>query len=201
MVTKKTNGRRRPGQDVCGFDRLQFIQETFALRDDNVVLWGPRSSGTFLRASNWEKHIRDLFGTPVKFYTTPQGYRVVKVNVLGRRFSFAEHVIIWTLANGRLPKEVVDHIDGDNSNNRPDNLREATYRENTLNSRRKKLGLKGAYRSTKGRKPWFSQWWDGNRLQKLGSFGTEQEAHEAWVLANRDRAGEFFNDGLPDIFR
>ena len=50
--------------------------------------------------------------------------------------SYRIHRIIWALTHGRDPMElVVDHRDGDPTNNHPDNLRACTESENLQNKR------------------------------------------------------------------
>lgn len=62
------------------------------------------------------------------------GYRRVHLN--GVRLPV--HRVVWAMVNGRWPDEgkVIDHIDGNPSNNHPDNLREVTWQENAQNRRR-----------------------------------------------------------------
>lgn len=46
------------------------------------------------------------------------------------------HELVWFYVHGRWPQsDVIDHIDRDVHNNRIDNLREATFSENTKNAR------------------------------------------------------------------
>ena len=43
------------------------------------------------------------------------------------------HLAVWAWHHGRLPKEQIDHIDGNERNNRIENLREVTGHENNMN--------------------------------------------------------------------
>lgn len=109
------------------------------------------------------------------------------------------HRLAWLYMTGSFPIDQTDHRDGDPSNNRFANLREATQTQNQHNTkthggRKRKYGtLKGAYFSTDLRKTksWYSQIQvDGKRIC-LGTFSTEAEAHAAYVVAAKQHCGEF----------
>jgi hypothetical protein len=74
-----------------------------------------------------------------------RGYLRVRVRELGG--SMLVHRIIFAMHHGYLPAEV-DHIDGDKSNNRIENLREVTRSQNQMNKGRNgqnKSGCKNVY--------------------------------------------------------
>ncbi len=54
----------------------------------------------------------------------------------GRQYS--AHRIIWKLVYGVEPPELLDHLDGDKTNNDIRNLQPTTVSENTINSNRTK---------------------------------------------------------------
>ena len=62
----------------------------------------------------------------------PDGYRRLGVTVDGKRDVCLEHLIIFVMVKGRLPRKgmVVDHVNGDRSDNRWRNLQEITFAEN-----------------------------------------------------------------------
>lgn len=61
--------------------------------------------------------------------TIANGYRLIKYK--GK--AIWEHRLVFTLDNGRFPNGEVDHIDGNRSNNAPDNLRESSKSQNLTN--------------------------------------------------------------------
>lgn len=88
--------------------------------------------------------------------------------------------------------ERVDHADGDTLNNRRNNLRVATARQNRTNSRtgrNSKSGIKGVNRTANGR--WGSRIKISGRDIHLGTFDTKEEAHDAYCRVAREHFGEF----------
>ena len=85
------------------------------------------------------------------------------------------------------PKEHVDHINGDTSDNRWVNMREATNSENMQNVRvareDNQSGLLGAHRN--GRR-YFPKIQVDGKMHRLGSFSTAQEAHAAYMAAKKE---------------
>ena len=74
------------------------------------------------------------------------GYVRLKVS----KKEFLVHRIIFLMHHGYLPK-FLDHIDNDRTNNKIENLREATTSQNIMNStRNQKSGLRGVHQQTKG---------------------------------------------------
>jgi hypothetical protein len=79
--------------------------------------------------------------------------------------------------------QMVDHINGDSLDNRRANLRLATGRQNSYNSKLRKdnsTGIKGLSYAKKGRKPWLAQIVNaqGKRISK--GFAERSDA-EQWL--------------------
>lgn len=89
---------------------------------------------------------------------------------------------------GDLPKNSLDHIDGDKSNNAWSNLRAATLTENQQNRLRKnknnKTGFLGVF-IHKTSKRYIAQIRVNKKNTHLGSFATPEEASEAYKQAKR----------------
>ena len=71
------------------------------------------------------------------------GYEFIGIN----KKLYPAHRLAWLMTYGDWPKEFIDHINGDPSDNRIANLREVTFSENLQNQRRaqkrSKSGLLG----------------------------------------------------------
>lgn len=118
-------------------------------------------------------------------YLRPDGYIYTRVN--GK--SYGEHRLIHFLFTGSWPSQV-DHINGNRSDNRHENLRSATHAENCFN--RKPLGRrsKGCYWQPK-REKWIAQiGYQGKRIT-IGYYDTEQQASEAYREKAELLHGEF----------
>jgi hypothetical protein len=103
------------------------------------------------------------------------------------------HVLAWFYTHGVWPADQLDHINGDKSDNRIDNLRIATASQNKANSgpyRNNPTGLKGAY-WYKPLQMWVSKIRKDGKLHHLGYFATAEEAHTAYCEAAKRLHGEF----------
>lgn len=101
-----------------------------------------------------------------------------QVRVAGKLYPRSH--IVWVLHNNYFPKEI-DHIDQDKDNDRIENLREASHRENCCN-RKKWRGegkYKGVYLSNNGLK-FVAQIRHKGKLYHLGTFDNEELAKDAY---------------------
>jgi len=105
---------------------------------------------------------------------------------------YKAHRIIWLLVTGCWPKDHIDHINGDKSDNRWLNLREATNSQNHYNMGPTKLnrsGLKGVGKHADGK--WRAYIKGNGKLIHLGLFDSPEVAHEAYRVAARKFHGKF----------
>lgn len=102
---------------------------------------------------------------------------------IGRR-RFLAHRIAWLLHYGHWPKYTIDHIDGDGTNNKMENLRDVPIGENLKNTRKRKCNniddnpYPGVSRRVR-RKPWRVKIGVEGKVIYLGSFSTAEEAISA----------------------
>lgn len=137
---------------------------------DGTELW--RNGYTDSKGRKYPKKI--VKSTPNDAY----GYCTVSVN--GKTLKY--HRIIWILNYGTISREMqIDHINGDRSDNRLENLRLVTNRQNQQNRDIHRNGkLVGAV-FHKQTKKWNAQTMINGKSMSLGYFDTEREAHAKYV--------------------
>lgn len=104
---------------------------------------------------------------------------------------YRAHRIIWSLFNGEIPEGMlIDHIDGNRSNNRIENLRLATRIQNNANKMHTyEHGLpKGV---TKVGSKFRARLYHKGKNYSLGCFNTVEEAEEAYNKKAIEIHGEF----------
>lgn len=102
------------------------------------------------------------------------------------------HHVAWYFAKNWWPSWLVDHRNGNPFDNRLDNLRHATYKENAANrkaSSRSSLGVRGVSLVRRKRKGVGYIASCGGK--HLGTFNTLRQAKDAYNAAALDLYGEF----------
>ena len=104
---------------------------------------------------------------------------------------YRTHIIIWEMFNKRpVPKGMqIDHLDHDRSNNRIENLRLVTHKENGRNISKKENNTSGVTGVSwkKARQKWVAQICVDNKNIYLGLYDTLLDA-----VAERKRAEKFY---------
>ena len=124
---------------------------------------------------------------------TSSGYNMVCVN--GRQYQ--AHRIAYKMFHKCDPDGILDHIDGDMTNNRISNLRVASSKQNQGNSKmpcHNTSGLKGVTWSKRSNK-WAAQIKHGPKKIWLGVYDDKHDAHQAYMKAAAEYFGEFSNNG------
>lgn len=124
------------------------------------------------------------------------GYKVIVLNKggAGTRTPFRAHRAIFLMHHGYLP-ELIDHVDCNKMNNRIENLREATRKQNITNTPVRsncKAGAKGVrYVPSNPVRPYQARITVNRKTKHLGSFATKEEAASAYAAAAAELHNEY----------
>jgi hypothetical protein len=115
------------------------------------------------------------------------------------------HRLAWALMNGdRWPDGEIDHINGVPSDNRIANLRVATRAQQLANAKfnsANTTGFRGVCIKRRGGKTLYQA--DirvAGRKIFIGTFGTPEEAHAAYVKVAMERFGDYFAKDGAQVF-
>lgn len=120
-------------------------------------------------------------GDPASTSVNHHGYKLLRA---GKR-RYAQHRLAWLYMTGEWPRAQVGHRNGMRSDNRWQNLREATDAQNRQNMA-KKRGTKSALQGVTWwprDRCWMSRITVNYRGHFLGYYTTEAEAHQAYLAA------------------
>jgi hypothetical protein len=136
-------------------------------------------TGTF-----WWKNIISRKVKPGQVAGCDNGSGYIRIPILGK--IYRAHRLAWLYVYGHWPEHLIDHINGDTSDNRIANLREATRRLNSENLRgptvRNSTGFLGVFPS---RRRFGAKIDVGGTSEYLGLYDTAAEAHAAYLAAKR----------------
>lgn len=119
-------------------------------------------------------------------------YKQVKINYQ----SYLNHRLIFLMHHGYMP-DYVDHINGNKTDNRIENLREATKNQNQHNrkiSTNSKSGVKGVFWHKRDKK-WQVHIGTDSKLKYFGSFTDLELAKLVATEARNKYHGEYANHG------
>lgn len=115
------------------------------------------------------------------------GYAQIGIN----RTVFLAHRLAWLLSYGVMPDGEIDHINGDRSDNRIENLRLASKGQNCQNSALRSDSSSGFKGVSRHQKKYQARISFNKKLIHLGYFETPEAAHEAYRKAAAEYFGEF----------
>ena len=171
-----------PKRDALTSDRLREVLNYDP--DSGLFTW---KSPTGRRAK-----VGSVAGTVIdgrKNHPTRRPWRYRQIGVDGTNYK--AHRLAWLYVHNKWPSDEIDHIDGDGSNNRIANLREATRAENSRNAPKRRnntSGYKGVWLNH-GR--WSANIWTSGRKISLGTYDTPEQAHAAYAEAAKKLHDKF----------
>lgn len=162
---------------------LEYEPETGSIK------WRPRSVDLFSSQHNWKVWSARYESKEAGSYGK-QGYG--RINIAGRML--LAHRVAFALTFGRWPAHQIDHINGDRTDNRIANLREATPSQNSKNQKTHKRNTSGATGVSwhKASRKWQAHIGDSMSFKYLGLFDTFEAACAARAAA--ERQFEFRNE-------
>ncbi len=148
--------------------------------ETGFLYWKSRPREHFRTERGWRVFCSRFEGK-VAATNNGQGYYLAYLNGKQRLV----HRIIWEMHYGPVPEGMdLDHINGIRNDNRIENLRIATRAENLWNKLGKEGGMKGVYRDKRRKKrPWQARINVNGVTFALGAYKTQEEAHQAYVVA------------------
>ena len=130
---------------------------------------------------NKNKRIR--IGCVAGTISLKKGYITIKIN----KVQYQAHRLAWLYMTGEMPENLIDHKNTIRSDNRFDNLREATNIQNLHNQvkpqKNNKTGFLGV---SLGKGKYRSQISIRGTVRYLGLFVTAEEAHQCYLEAKRE---------------
>jgi hypothetical protein len=126
---------------------------------------------------NCSKHHKSKNGHVAGCRVSSRGktYRVIKIDGRAYKAGF----LAWVYMKGEHPKGVIDHINGNSTDDRFCNLRDATYQQNSQNT--KYRPLQGIRKMKSGN--YQARIRVSDKHISLGSFKSREDAHAAYVKA------------------
>lgn len=157
--------------------------------DTGRMFWRPRWPELFTdngRGREWACRVWNTKNAGRPAFCRPHGKNHLAGSIFGQLH--LSHRIAWAIHHGEAMFGIIDHIDGNGTNNRISNLRMANRQMNAQNSRRRHdctSGVTGVHRHINKRwgKPcWTARIQVGRKRIFLGSFETLNEA----ILVRRE---------------
>lgn len=153
------------------------------------LTWKRRDVSYFANRQSWKRWNNRFAGEPA-MRAFDRGYRKGGVNSV----QLSAHRVAWAIHYGKWPSMQIDHINGIRTDNRIENLRDVSQRENGLNTKLNSANTSGVMGVTwcKARQKWQAQ----IACIMIGRFETFEEAVAARKAAEREQ-GYHPNHGRP----
>jgi hypothetical protein len=144
------------------------------------ILHYDQETGLFTWLINKAKRtkIGDIAGTEKR------GYQSIKINYQ----TYYAHRLAWLYVYGELPKNMIDHINGNTSDNRIENLRDVTNIINQQNQKKARKDNESGFLGVnwhKASNKWAAQIQINKIKKHIGLFDNAEEARKAYLEAKR----------------
>ena len=162
--------------------------------DSTIEHWASIDGYLNYQVSWWGRVLNTKTGRILKHGTSGPGYRYVILSKKGKTKIHYIHKLVareWSANPGERP--CVDHIDNDRTNNHHQNLRWATYAENSRNAKNR-TGGSSVYKGVSFHKQsnkWCARIMIQGKAKSLGLFVSEREAAAKYNAAASEYSIEF----------
>ena len=151
----------------------------------------PERLHDFLRYEDGELYWLHRPDGMLRWNTRYAGTRAFTANKIGYRTGAIQnklnqaHRVIWAMHHGRWPDGQIDHINGNRSDNRIENLREASAFQNSQNAKRRVDNTSGTAGVSffKERNQWTARICCNGKKHHLGYFSSREDASVARLEA------------------
>ena len=162
-----------------------YINENFRYEPDTGLIYWKKPT--------YKTGPKRKLDKPVGTYLS-SGYLQISISFNRRRLKIRSHRMAWYLYYGKVPSDLIDHIDHNKTNNRIDNLRETNSSKNVRHSSIQKAKLKkyseghciGVHKRRDNlKKPYRATYGINNKKMCLGYYATMVEAakvRDAYVI-------------------
>ena len=172
----------------------KFLQECFSYNHaSGVIFWKVRPLHHFNGSEDGEINKRLWHAWNTRYADRPSfyrmdagGYYMLAVSHNKKRFYPKMHRVVWLLNTGKMPINEIDHINGDRTDNRIENLRDVNRSVNARNSALRKdnsSGFVGVTLHTCGQ--WLAKAQADKKTYIFGYFPTKEEAVTASIEGRR----------------
>ena len=147
-----------------------------------LLIWKPRPYTMYKHKGFCDKFNRESAGK-IATHLGPRGYLIVSIN----RTSYFAHRIIFFMEHGYCP-DVIDHDDGNQTNNKIKNLKESTNQKNNQNMKKLNTNISGVTGVSWHKK--YQKWQVhinvNKKLKNLGMFTDLNEAIKIRKIAEKE---------------
>ena len=121
-------------------------------------------------------------GSIVVTLSNDDGY--IRTSIFGKRYLL--HRLAWLYTHGKWPTKQIDHINGNRSDNRLENLREASNAQNCQNIIARRTNPSGFLGVSRHENKWRAAISVNGKRKNLGRFDTPEAAFDAYSKAKAE---------------
>jgi hypothetical protein len=192
---KTTEGKTTEGKMMLGSKNEAAMAMMLTIEDLRNRLDYVPATGRFAWKFNPQRTVQwnGRYAGKDASYLNALGYVSIRMKVGDQKVLFQAHRLAFFWMLGKWPEHEIDHVNGDRSDNRWENLREATRAQNAANTSHhqdSKSGVKGVH-FCRLRRKWKAGIMAEGRRISCGYHVTKDEAIKARHEAERLFQGKF----------